>query len=114
MKIKELKVLIKEKFGAKEFTAMVRHGEDWDDRDAARFKQELGLDYSCIESERSSGSGDYDGWTWRFQIGDKFYEVEGWYGSYSGRELNDAFDFIEIEYIEQTIKVWSPVEDKDV
>ena len=109
MEIVALKELIKSKFGEKEFTSMVRQGEDWDDQDSTRFKAEIGLDYSCIDSERSSGGGDYDGYTWRFRIGDKYYEVEGCYDSYNGRELYNAFDFYEVAYVERTIKVWEPV-----
>lgn len=37
------------------------------------------------------------------------HQVNGWYSSYEGAELDNPFAFYEVTQEERTIKVWVPV-----
>lgn len=111
MDINELKKLIREKYeedGEKSFEDLINE-EGWESEAEegetnVTFKDATGLSFEFLDSER-----DYDCYVWRFKIGEKTYEVSGSYDSWNGTEMDDAFDFYEVELVEKTIKVWEPV-----
>ena len=78
---------------------------------ASDFNEKTGLDFEFISSERSEGSGDYDGWTWRWRFGNRFFQVDGCYSSYEGAELDeyDLSRFCEVRQVEKTVTVWEHV-----
>ena len=103
----ELHKIIDEKFDWSEFQELVR--EEGYKELATDFKAKTGLDFKFLESKRTKGSGDYDGYVWRWKIDDKFYEVEGYYSSWDGTNLDDIRDFHEVKPVEKTIIVYEKV-----
>lgn len=63
-----------------------------------------GIPANLLNSFRSSGGGDYDGWMWRFQLGDKIYQAEGGYNSWNGCDLPSYHDVYEVEEREVLVK----------
>ena len=90
----EFHQIISEKYDWTKFKEMVTNqwGKDHD----KEFEEATGIKFEFLESERSVGSGDYDGYTWRWKLNDRFFEVEGYYSSWDGYELENAQDFYEV------------------
>lgn len=61
----------------------------------------LGFDIEMVESHRHNSEMEYI-----FKADGKFYRVWGTYDSWSGTEIDDPYDFTEVEEVEKVIKVW--------
>jgi hypothetical protein len=107
MSTSEVKEKVRKTLDRSEFNDLVTGGRYCDDEILAKIKGVF--TFEAVSSERTEGSGDFDGWSWVFKIDDKFYEANGWYSSYDGATLDDAYDFDEVVQEEQTIKVWVSV-----
>lgn len=116
MKISELRTMIVDEFGISEFKDLVTNGHyerGAEKKELARFEKLVGLPFARVDSERTEGSGDYDGYAWQFKIGEKLYEVSGYYASHEGADLDDPTDFYRVELVERTIKVYEPVSEDE-
>ena len=110
MEINELKSLISNKYeeASHSFGDLIRD-EGWEAEGEPSFYELTGLKFEFLDSERTRGGGDHDGYVWRFKIDGKTYEVGGSYDSWNGTSMDDANAFYEVELVEKTIKVWQPV-----
>ena len=96
-----------EDFGTEEFRNLVCGNSNPKDR--ARFKEVFGHDFELVVDDRTEGSGDYDGWSWVFKIGDKHFEITGYYSSYEGAEMDSVLDLHEVKQVQKTVTVWEEV-----
>lgn len=101
MNIQDLKNLIDEKIGIDDFYQMIR------DENLSKFKDKTGIKAKFLDAYRTKGSGNYDGYLWRFQIGDQFYQLDGEYSSWDGIHYNKKF--YEVKLIEKTIQVYERI-----
>lgn len=83
-----------------------------DDEDVQKFNAKTGVKFTFVSSERTEGSGDFDGWQWVFKLNDQAYAIDGFYSSYEGCEMETGVqDAYEVTPVEKTIVVWE-AEDK--
>ena len=113
MKIKELKALIEKEIGWENFEGLVTGMGGWEEETATEvdedvFKERIGLEFKNIEDKRSS-DGDHDAWAYIFQIGDKFYQLDGSYDSNNGIDFYGVDQFFEVEPAEKVVKYYKPV-----
>lgn len=62
-------------------------------------------DFTHISSERSEGSGDFDGYEVVLRVKDEIYMFEGYYSSWNGTEM-EWDDCYQVEEVEKTITVY--------
>lgn len=105
MTTEEIKQKIRDSITANEFKELVQgYGDN------KEFLEKTGITITTdIDSYRSEGSGDYDGWDYVFGLDDKKYLVSGYYDSHNGAELYDPFDFKEVERMTRTEEYWGTV-----
>lgn len=105
MKLQELKQIIEEKVGWKNFKNLIQFKKN-----PKEFKDKTGLDLTHVNDFRSQGSGEDDGHTFIFAINNAHYAVEAYYSSFDGIDLNyEINNFYEVQPIQQTITVYEKI-----
>ena len=109
MDLTELKQRIDERFGMDEFFILV-NDEGYSSSEIIRFNEVIGLEFQFLGAETDYSRGDEShARMWRFKIGDKVYEIDGWYNSWEGGEMNSIKNFYEVREVEKTVKVWEKI-----
>ena len=105
MDIQDLKAVITEKFGEDEFRELIMEQVE----DAEDFDAEIGLHYKFLKLDEEYEGEDSWKYTYRFQIGEKLYQVVGWYNSWDGSGIENVMSFVEVKPVKKTITVYEPV-----
>ena len=105
MTTEEIKQKLRDNFSNNEFKNLIQgYGDN------IEFLEKTGIRITPdIDSYRSEGSGDYDGWDYVFGLDDKTYLVSGYYDSNNGVELYDPFDFEEVKKMTKMEEYWGVV-----
>lgn len=106
MTTKELKQIIKEKFGWNEFEDLLINGEY---EYGEEFKDKTGLDIIVLDKE----STPYNGLAWRFRINGQTYQLDGEYNSWSDDNHEDIQSFYKVKLVEKTIQIYEKDDDDD-
>lgn len=72
-------------------------------------EEKLGGQIKLISSERTEGSGDFDGYEWIYELNGRYFQLIGYYHSYDGYDCDDWYDLEEVKPIEKTITVYEPI-----
>ena len=85
--------------------------EDAETRDAweGQLLEETGLRFLWLHADRDYEGHDASTWLVRFMLNDQVYQVEGWYGSYDGAEIEDPFNFYPVRAVEKTVTLYEKI-----
>ena len=81
--------------------------KDSKDKIKKEFEEKTGLEFKFLKMGRDKHFPDSN--IWRWQIDDKFYEIDGDYSSYDAASMNSIRDFYEVRQVEKMTIIWEKI-----